>query len=621
MAELRRVALFACMFLIQIACGACAQERYDVRTQYTKREYSIPMRDGKKLFTSVYSPVDTTRRYPLLIVRTPYSVAPYGADAYKSSLGPSEITMKEGYIFVYQDVRGRMMSEGEYENIRPPKAARDTSGTDESTDTYDTIEWLVANIAQSNGCAGLYGISYPGFYAALGLVDAHPALKAVSPQAPIDDWFIGDDFHHNGALFLLDAFNFMSSFGQYRPGPTKEYAKAYEHASPDPYRFLLGVGAIVNINTHIFKNTIGFWNDMAAHGTYDQFWKDRNVARRMTNVKPAVLTVGGLFDAEDYYGALHIYKSIEEKNPNTTNTLVVGPWNHGGWSRSSGEELGNIGFGSRTSEYYRDSIEAVFFRYYLKGGDVPNIPEALVFQTGSNIWKRYAQWPPAFHDQKKLYFHENGTMSFLPPEGVEAFDEYVSDPNRPVPYTADIRVNRNHEFMTEDQRFAYYRPDVVSYETRVLDDDLTLTGPITVNLNVTTTGTDADFIVKLIDVLPNDAKPSVAHPVYAPMGGYQLPVRMDILRGKFRNSFEKPEAFIPGVVTQVRFTLNDINHRFRAGHKIMVQVQSSWFPLVDRNPQTFVDIYHAADSDYRKATHRIYHTPEAPSFIEIGIVR
>ncbi len=599
-----------------------SQERYDVSEQYTKHEYSIPMRDGITLFTSVYAPVDTTRSYPILMTRTPYSVAPYGPGDYKSSLGPSDTAMKEGYIFVYQDVRGRMMSQGEFVDIRPQHPSKATAAdADDVTDTYDTIDWLVKRLPHNNGRVGLYGISYPGYYAAVGLIEAHPALKAVSPQAPIDDWFIGDDFHHNGALFLLDAFNFMSGFGQHRPEPTQGYARGYVHTNPDPYRFFLGVGPVANINRNIFKNTIRFWNDMAEHGAYDHFWKERNVSSRMKNVRPAVMTVGGLFDAEDFYGPLHIYGAIERNNPQATNTLVVGPWFHGGWFRSPGEELGNIGFGSRTSEYYRDSIEAVFFRYHLKGGDAPSLPEALVFQTGSNVWKRYAEWPPASVQRKKLYFHEKGGMSFMPPEIAEGFDEYVSDPNRPVPYTNEIHVNRNREFMTEDQRFAFYRPDVVSYETRVLDEDLTLTGPVTVNLNVSTTGTDADFVVKVIDVLPDDAKPSVAQSSYSPMGGYQFPVRMDVMRGKFRNSFEKPEPFTPNAVTQVRFTLNDINHCFRAGHRIMVQVQSSWFPLVDRNPQTFVDIYHASDADFRKATHRIHRTAAAPSFIEAGIAQ
>jgi uncharacterized protein len=618
----RRSTFIALVVFLAGTFGITAQERYDVSEHYTKREYSIPMRDGVKLFTVVYTPVDTARSYPILMMRTPYGVGPYCADEYKSNLGPSDVTMREGYIFVYQDVRGKMMSGGEYVNIRPTIPAKLTpADIDESSDTYDSIDWLVKHIAHTNGRAGLYGISYPGFYAALGLIDAHPALKAVSPQAPIDDWFIGDDFHHNGALFLLDAFSFMSGFGQHRSAPEKIPAKGYAFETPDPYRFFLNLGAIANIDRLIFKQTIGFWDDMVAHGTYDKFWKDRNVADHLTNVKPAVMTVGGLFDAEDFYGPLHIYHAIEQTSPGAFNVLVVGPWFHGGWSRSAGDELGNIGFGSKTSEYYRDSIEAVFFRSYLKGEAKPELSEALVFQTGSNKWKRYAQWPPAQLQQKKFYFHANGKLSFLPPDSAAPFDEYVSDPNRPVPYTNGIHVRRNREFMTEDQRFAFYRPDVISYETRVLDEDVTCTGPVTVNLNVSTTGTDADFIVKLIDVLPDDARSSAAHQDNTPMGGYQFPVRMDVMRGKFRNSFEKPEPFTPNAVTQVRFTLNDINHCFRAGHKMMVQVQSSWFPLVDRNPQMFVDIYHATDADYQKATHRIYHTPVAPSYVEIGIAR
>ncbi|MGE5314862.1 MAG: CocE/NonD family hydrolase, partial [Acidobacteriota bacterium] len=400
------------------------------------------------------------------------------------------------------------------------------------------------------------------------------------------------------------------------------YAQGYVHRNPDPWRFFLSVGAVSNINRDIFRGEIPFWNDMSAHGTYDGFWKSRSVPQHMTHVKPAVMVVGGLFDAEDFYGPLAIYHAIEEKNPGASNMLVVGPWFHGGWARSSGEELGNIGFGSKTSDYYRDSIEAVFFRSYLKENVAPGLPEALVFQTGSNVWKRYDAWPPANLEPKKLFFHAGGKLSFLPPEASEpAFDEYVSDPSKPVPYTQEIHTNRNREFMTEDQRFAFYRPDVCSYESRALDEDLTVSGPVTVDLSVSTSGSDADFIVKVIDVLPDDTPEMPRRQKHLPMGGYQFPVRMDIMRGKFRNSYEKPEAFAPGEATHVRFRLNDINHRFLKGHRIMVQVQSSWFPLVDRNPQKFVDIYHASDGDYEKAIHRIYHAPGKASSIEIGIAR
>ncbi|HLP17050.1 MAG TPA: CocE/NonD family hydrolase, partial [Bacteroidota bacterium] len=563
-----------CVMTLSLCCTAftaCAQERFDVAEQFTKREYQIPMRDGVKLFTCVYTPIDTLKDYPILLNRTPYSVAPYGVKEYKRVLGPSDISMKQGYIFVYQDVRGKMMSEGQYENIRPVGEHTGSGAvTDECTDTYDTIEWLVKHLAHTNGRVGLYGISYPGFYAALGLVDAHPALKAVSPQAPIADWFIGDDFHHNGALFLLDAFNFMSGFGKQRPAPTTNFPSGYHYRTTDPYRFFLDVGAISNINKSIFKNEIAFWNDMSAHGTYDAFWKSRNLPSHLgaSAVKPAVLTVGGLFDAEDFYGTLRIYQALEQHAPaGMFNALVLGPWFHGGWSRSPGEELGNITFGSRTSDFYRDSIESVFFRYYLKDeGSIDRLAEASVFQTGSNRWKRYSAWPPPRLEKKKLYFNRRGRLSFLPPEANDGFDEYVSDPAHPVPYTQEIHTNRNREYMTEDQRFAYYRPDVVSYETTALDEDLTIAGPITVELYVSTTGTDADFIVKVIDVLPDDTQPASTKGSTVPMGGYQYPVRMDVMRGKFRNSYEKPEAFIPNEVTRVRFTLNDINHQFRAGH-------------------------------------------------------
>jgi putative CocE/NonD family hydrolase len=580
-----------------------------VKSHYTKYEFQIPMRDGKKLFTSVYVPKDTKESYPIMFDRTPYSVAPYGVDNFKTSLGPSEKFTREGFIFVYQDVRGPYMSEGDFVDMRPQIAnKKGPKDVDESSDTYDTIDWLIKNVPNNNGKVGMWGISYPGFYTSAGVIDAHPALKAASPQAPIADWFIGDDFHHNGTLYLPHMYRFFSGFGHPRPQPTLPPAPGTAPnalTSEDGYSFFLNLGPLDNINEKHFKNDVPFWTEMTQHPNYDEYWQARDLRRHLKNIKPAVMTVGGWFDAEDLFGALNTYKEIERNSPGSTNILVMGPWFHGGWSRSDGDKLGHVDFGSKTSLFYREEIEFPFFNYWLKGKSNPNLPEAFVFETGTNQWRREEAWPPRDAHQKILYLQPGGQLGWDAATTGE-FEEYISDPAKPVPYIGGQAPGMTREHMVEDQRFASTRTDVLTYQTDVLDRDTTFAGPIVASLQVSTSGTDSDFVVKLIDVYPEDYPDPDPNPTGIHMGGFQQLVRGEAMRGRFRNSYSKPEPFTPGKVEKVEWTMPDIDHVFRRGHRIMVQVQSSWFPLVDRNPQKFVDIYHAKASDFVKATERVY---------------
>jgi putative CocE/NonD family hydrolase len=611
--------------LLLCASAACAQgDAFDIKTHYTKIEQMIPMRDGVRLFTSIYVPKDTSQKYPIMLDRTPYSVAPYGPDRYKETLGPSTAFAREGFIFAYQDVRGRLMSEGEFVNMRPHLDQKNSpQQIDESSDTYDTIDWLVKNVPNNNGRVGMWGISYPGFYTSAGSIDSHPALKAVSPQAPITDWFTSDDFHHNGAFFLIDAFDFMTWFGQPRPKPTTQWPPRFEYGTPDAYKFFLELGPLANANPRYLKNNVAFWNEMLRHGTYDQFWQARNLRPHLKNIHAAVMTVGGWFDAEDLAGTFNTYHAIEQQNPGIFNVLVIGPWFHGGWARAEGDHLGNVQFGSKTSVFYREKIELPFFNHYLKDKPAPDLPEAYVFETGSNRWRTYDQWPPRNTQAKTLYFEPDGKLSFDAPRGKPAkeYDEYVSDPARPVPYINQTSISRTREYMTDDQRFAAMRPDVLVYQTSVLADDLTIAGPLIARLNVSTTGTDSDFIVKLIDVYPDDAPDNEPNPSEVKMGGYEMLVRAEVMRARFRNSFERPEAMTPNKPTSVVFKLADANHTFKKGHRIMVQIQSSWFPLVDRNPQKFVDIYTATEADFQPATERVYRSGPHGSRLEISIIR
>jgi putative CocE/NonD family hydrolase len=611
--------LVSCIF----SSRSIAQEQYDVKAHYTKYEYQLAMRDGVKLFTSVYVPKDTSKKYPIMLNRTPYSVFPYGAGTYKTSLGPSSLFMKEGFIFVYQDVRGRMMSEGNFKWMTPykPKKSGPTD-VDETTDTYDTIEWLIKNTPNNNGRVGMWGISFPGFYTAQGIIDAHPALKAASPQAPMADNYLGDDMHHNGAFFLPHAFNFIASFGRPRTGPTKTFSPGFKHGTPDGYKFFLEMGPLANANKKYLKNEIAIWNEWMEHGNYDGYWQAQNVPQHLRRVTPAVMTVGGWFDAEDLYGPLKIYEAVEKWNPGTYNTLVMGPWCHGCWSNDAYESLGNIEFGSKVSLFYQENIELPFFNHFLKDKGELKLPEAYAFETGSNEWKTYDSWPPKNVAAHNLYFGSQGRLSFDAPKPGRggSFDEYISDPNKPVPFINNIAIGMTTEYMVHDQRFAGRRQDVVVYQTEPLIENVTIAGPITVSLFVSTTGTDSDFVVKLIDVFPDDTPDNRPNPAGIKMGGFQMLVRGEPFRAKYRKSFSRPEPLTPGKVTKIEFDMPDAYHTFKKGHRIMVQVQSSWFPLVDRNPQKFVDIYKATDNDFRKATQRIYRSPVYSSHLKLRVL-
>jgi putative CocE/NonD family hydrolase len=612
-------------FLLSIATAAALQAQgvEYIKANYTKYEYRIPMRDGKRLFTSVYVPKDTTQQYPIMFDRTPYSVSPYGVDNYKTDLGPSHLFAREGFIFVYQDVRGRNMSEGEHVNMRPHNPRkRSPQDIDESTDTYDTIDWLVKNIPNNNGRVGLWGISYPGFYTAAGIIDAHPALKAASPQAPITDWFVGDDFHHNGAFYLPHAYLFFDRFGRPRPEPTvpKDTGRPDPSKLPAGYHFFLKMGPLANANEKHFKNDVAFWNEMLKHPNYDEFWQSRDLRRHLKPIKPAIMTVGGWFDAENLFGALHTYGEIEKNSPGAANMLVMGPWYHGGWSRGDGDKLGFVNFNARTAEFYREKIELPFFLHHLKEKGDPKLPEAFVFETGTNQWRREAAWPPRDVTPRTLYLHANGVLSFdAPTEAAAAFDEYISDPNKPVPFIIGQAPGMTREYMVDDQRHASTRTDVLTYETAELEQDLTVAGPLTPSLYVSTSGADSDWIVKLIDVYPEDFPNPDPNPTGIRMGGYQQLVRGEPFRGRFRKSFEKPEAFTPNRMEKVEFVMPDINHVFRKGHRVMIQIQSTWFPLVDRNPQQFVDINTAKTTDFIKATQRVYRYAGAASGMKIGV--
>jgi len=600
-----------------------AQTEAEVKANYTKIEQTIPMRDGVKLFTSIYVPNDKSKKYPIMLSRTPYSVAPYGPNDYKTSVGPSLLFQKERYIFVYQDVRGKFMSEGEYANMRPHKDSKIGKEVDESSDTYDTIEWLVKNVPNNNGRVGTWGISYPGFYTTMSVIDAHPALKAASPQAPISDWFIGDDFHHNGTVFLPHGFNFLASFGLPRPKPTTDFPARFDHGTPDGYKFFLSLGPLANADRNYLKGKVAFWNEMMAHPNYDEFWRSRNILPHLKNVTPAVMTVGGWFDAENLYGALNTYKTIERVNPGIYNKLVMGPWFHGGWSRGDGEFLGNVRFGAQTSVFYRNNIELPFFNCLLKDECDRKLPEAFVFETGSNQWRTYGHWPPLNTEKKDLFLQGNGELSFSRPANPVAkpFDEYISDPAHPVPFINGTAIGMTREYMIDDQRFAATRPDVLVYQTGPLNEAVTASGPISATLYVSTSGTDSDYVVKLIDVFPDNTPDNDPNPAGVKMGGYQMLVRGEPMRARFRNSYAKPEAMVPNKVTKVEFTLPDINHSFLKGHRIMVQIQSSWFPLVDRNPQKFVDINKSTEADFQKATERVYRSAQYSSHLSLTVLK
>jgi len=616
------------LLLCALPCFAADGDKpaYDVREHYTKYEYKIPMRDGVKLFTAVFVPKDQSQAWPFLINRTPYSIAPYGVDNYPARLSTPELT-SAGYIFVRQDVRGRNMSEGVFVEETPYKENKGTKDVDETTDMHDTVDWLLKNVPNNNGNVGIMGISYPGFYTAASIIDSHPAIKAASPQAPMVDLYHGDDAYHGGAFMLAGNFGFYSFFQAQKNPTTEQNGLGVKFGTSDGYEFYLNAGSIENLERTYLKGANPLWNDQAGHSTFDSYWKERDLAPRMKNVHCAVLTVGGWFDAEDLQGPLSLYKAVGHLNPNTVNLLVEGPWVHGGWAALDGHKLGNVDFAQNTGEFFRAHILLPFFEKNLKGKQTEELPKAFVFETGTNVWRRYDAWPPAKSAKRMLYLQAKNGLSFEAPASAVGFDEYVSDPARPVPYVGYETLDVPQEYMVSDQRFAQTRPDVLSYESEVLEQDVTIAGPVAPKLFVSTSGTDSDFVVKLIDVYPQK-EPAEEHrhaatDVSVPetdLAGWEQLIRGEPLRGKFRHSFEKPEPFTPGKVEEIDFTMPDINHTFRRGHRIMVQVQSSWFPLVDRNPQTFVDIPRAKPEDFRKATERVYHEQSHASGIEVQVL-
>ncbi|UBM62686.1 CocE/NonD family hydrolase [Candidatus Sulfidibacterium hydrothermale] len=613
--------IFVLFFVVAFSSSLAAQETYSVKDHYNKAEYRIPMRDGVKLFTAVYTPKDTTKNYPILIWRTPYSCWPYGKDKFRQL--PVELA-KDGFIFVYQDVRGRFMSEGKFVNMRPYIPNKKGKQTDESSDAWDTEDWLIKHIKHNNGKIGIFGISYPGFYAAMACIDAHPALKAASPQAPIANWWVDDDMHHHGVLSMQMTLNFFSVFGIKRDSLISHWPHPMPRISPDAYNYFMSLEPLPNVDKKFYHGKIAFWEQIKKHPNYDKFWKKRNTLPHFHHVTPAVLTVGGWYDSEDFYGTLHTYHSIEAKNPGAQNMLIIGPWPHGWWASTKGYRLGDITYGSATAEYFRKEIQLPFFRYYLKGKGHFPLTEARMFNTGVNRWRSFDQWPPKDVQKAALSLESGHQLTFGQPKSAKVNHySYVSDPHKPVPYTAHIMDSRAfyyHPYMNEDQRFAARRPDVLVFETAPLEKDVTLAGPLLADLYVSTTGTDADWVVKLIDVFPDSARDPNPNPTKMKAGGYQMLIRGDILRGKYRNNPEKPEPFTPGKITEIKLPLQDVLHTFKKGHRIMIQIQSSWFPFFDVNPQTFTNIYKAKPGDFVKATQSVWFSKEYPSKIVVGIL-
>ncbi|WP_082591069.1 CocE/NonD family hydrolase [Sediminicola sp. YIK13] len=586
-------------------------ETYKAKEHYNKKEVTITMRDGIKLHTTIYSPKDTSKKYPILFQRTPYSCKPYGTDEFKTQIGPNMKMMMEGNIVVYQDVRGRWNSEGVYDNMRAYIPNKKEGETDEASDTYDSIEWLVKNVDNNNGNVGIWGISYPGFYSTYSLLDAHPALKAVSPQAPIGDFYF-DDFHHNGA-YLLSYWRATSVFGYMKDTPTKEEWYTYpEIGTQDQYQFFLDNGPLSNLDKYYKEDNV-FWQQLKEHPDYDEFWQKRGIIQHLEDIRPAVMVVGGWFDAEDLYGPLTTYSTIEKQSSNY-NTIVMGPWSHGDWARNNKRQaIGNVYFGDDISKFFQENIESKFFNHFLKGeGELESeLPEAYVFDTGTKDWKQFDAWPPKNTKKESYYLQPNQSLGQNEVKGNTA-EEFISDPKKPVPYTEDIKVVFTpRKYMTDDQRFAARRPDVLVFETDALENPVTLAGDILAKLKVATTGTDADWVVKLIDVYPADHPDYEETQEYLKMSNYHQMVRSEVLRGRYRNDFSKPEAFVPNKETAVNIKLQDVMHTFKKGHKIQIQIQSTWFPYIDINPQTFVkNIFYAKPEDFKKQAHKVFNSSQ-----------
>jgi len=582
---------------------------------FVRTEAMIAMRDGVKLRTVVYAPKSAAAPLPFLFQRTPYGVPETASNLAGESYRE---LVADGYIFVYQDIRGRFGSEGTFVMQRPPRDRKDPKAIDESTDAYDTVAWLLAKVPGHNGRVGLRGVSYDGWLAAMAMLDPHPAVRAVSPQASPADMYLGDDFHHNGAFRLSYGFEYAAKM------ETTKGDTIFRFDEYDTYEWYLRLGPLSTVNEKYLLGQIPTWNDYVAHPNYDAFWRRQAMAPYLDRATVPTLHVAGWWDQEDFYGPQKIYETLEPLDGREVSFFVAGPWNHGGWNRPGGDTLGRIKFGSDTSKYFREKIQAPFFAYYLKDRSGWDIPEAITFETGANEWRIYDEWPPRkLTEDRGLYFREDGRLSFEAPVTTDgaAFDSYVSDPARPVPYrprpieaTYDPRGSGWRTWLVGDQRFAHMRPDVLSWESEALAEDVTVTGSITARLFASTTGTDSDWVVKLIDVYPEE------YPAEPSMGGFQLMVANEVFRGRFRKSFEKPEPLVPGEVSEFAIDLHAADHRFLKGHRIMVQVQSTWFPLIDRNPQTFVEnIFLAEASDYRPATQRVYRSGKHASHIVLPV--
>ncbi len=602
-----------------------SQDSAYVRDNYQKTEFMVPMRDGTKLFTQVYAPKDQSVKHPVLIQRTPYSCQPYGTDRFRRRVGPNAFMLRDNYIVVYQDVRGRWASEGTFVEMTPHvDVKKGNADHDEASDTYDTIDWLLKNLPGNNGNVGQWGISYPGFFTSAGSVSGHPALKASSPQAPMADLW-RDDAFHNGAFQIAANFGFYTFFQEHKQ-PTKQNPPAlFDINDPDGYHYYLNMGPTANSESQFYKGRNKYYHENFEHPDYDEHWKKRNILPHLKGIKHAVMVVGGWYDEQDLYGTFNTYKAIEKQNPGIQNIFVVGPWVHGGWAGPSGQTLADQDFGSKTSLYYQENIEAKFFKHYLF--NEPNhrnatplaLPEATLFETGTNRWRSFDTYPPKGTAQKQLYLGGSGKLSFTPSTTGATYSDFLSDPAHPVPFASKINDGFSADYMVDDQRFASARPDVLTFQTDTLTENLTLSGPIVAQLTVSTTGTDADWMVKVIDVYPADTpqNPTKKDVVY---GNYQQLIRSEIIRGRYRNNISKPEAFKPNQPTQVAVELQDVLHTFKKGHRLMVQIQSSCFPLADRNPQTFVPVFSAKETDYQKATHRVYHGKSGISFLKVGVL-
>lgn len=612
------------LLIFSLISSTCTKTDFDIKKDYIKTENMVSMRDGIKLYTQVYSPKDNSQKYPIMLFRTPYSIGDYGPEINRRTLGPNEMYAPEGFIFVYQDVRGKFKSEGEFIVMRPFIAEKySPQDMDESSDTYDTIEWILKNVPNHNSRVGQWGISYPAFQTVMGMIDAHPAVKASSPQASPSDMWIGDDFHHNGAFRLMYTFGWLAGNAAVRSSPSEKRGERFNYGTEDGYQFFLDLGPVSNVDKKYFHQQVPTWNEYMQHGDYDDYWKKQNVLPHLKNIDHAVLNVAGWFDAEDFYGPMSIYYTIEKNNPKDKSILVVGPWRHGGWARGKGDTLGQIRFNSETSIYFKKNVEFPFFLHHLKNKGDMNLSEATVFETGTNQWKTYSQWPPADTEEKNLYFRENKSLAFTAPQNdaSQLFDSFISDPDDPVPYSANIGTHQGHTWMVEDQRFVSERPDVLVFQTEILAEDIIMAGPIIADLFISTTGTDADWVVKLIDVFPEDSPEIISDESNKSAGHFQMLVGADVFRGKYRHSYEEPEPFIPGEVARITYDLRDKYHCFRKGHRIMVHIQSTWFPLIGRNPQKFMDIYHAQESDFTKAEHTLYRSPEFSSHIKLRILK